>query len=75
MNFCPLCANALIIQNVQGDNRFSCRTCSYFYPLLRKKETLLYSRMNKDDTIHDISLQKEALQTDKESTLIYVHLF
>ncbi|KAL4493530.1 hypothetical protein ABPG72_007538 [Tetrahymena utriculariae] len=66
MNFCPLCANALIIQNVGGNNRFSCRTCTYFYPLLKKIETVTYSRMLKDDTIHDISLQKESRQTDKD---------
>jgi len=59
MNFCPLCANTLLIEKSGGVYEFICRTCSYYYPLMKSKDVITYSKMAKDETIHDISMQKD----------------
>jgi len=34
--FCPYCANLLVVEQIQGEMRFACKTCPYHYHISKR---------------------------------------
>lgn len=52
MLFCPTCANCLIIQlDDQGNNKWSCHTCPYEFPIVRQMTTRLHLKRKEVDDV------------------------
>lgn len=52
MLFCPTCANCLIIQlDEQGNNKWSCHTCPYEFPIVRQMTTRLHLKRKEVDDV------------------------
>ncbi|KAJ9475016.1 DNA-directed RNA polymerase III subunit RPC10 [Pseudozyma hubeiensis] len=52
MLFCPTCANCLIIQlDDQGNNKWSCHTCPYEFPIIRQMTTRQHLKRKEVDDV------------------------
>lgn len=52
MLFCPTCANCLIIQlDDQGNNKWSCNTCPYEFPIIRQMTTRQHLKRKEVDDV------------------------
>nr|CDI55162.1 probable Rpc11-DNA-directed RNA polymerase III subunit C11 [Melanopsichium pennsylvanicum 4] len=52
MLFCPTCANCLIIQlDDQGNNKWSCHTCPYEFPIVRQMTTRQHLKRKEVDDV------------------------
>lgn len=68
MLFCPTCANCLIIQlDDHGNNKWSCQTCPYEFPIIRQMTTRLHlKRKEVDDVMGGEDSWKNVDSTDGE---------
>lgn len=58
MNFCPYCANILLIRKKTDTFSFSCPTCVYSYPIIKKvKKVQEISPIKLDEIISGSSAQ------------------
>lgn len=71
MLFCPTCANCLIIQlDDHGNNKWSCHTCPYEFPIVRQMTTRQHlKRKEVDDVMGGEESWKNVDSTD--GTLIF----
>lgn len=71
MLFCPTCANCLIIQlDDQGNNKWSCHTCPYEFPIVRQMTTRQHlKRKEVDDVMGGEEAWKNVDSTDGMFTL------
>lgn len=72
MLFCPTCANCLIIQlDDQGNNKWSCHTCPYEFPIVRQMTTRQHlKRKEVDDVMGGEESWKNVDSTDGELWLV-----
>lgn len=66
MLFCPTCANCLIIQlDDQSNNKWSCNTCPYEFPIVRQMTTRQHlTRKQVDDVMGGEESWKNVDSTD-----------
>lgn len=77
MLFCPTCANCLIIQlDDHGNNKWSCHTCPYEFPIVRQMTTRQHlKRKQVDDVMGGEESWKNVDSTDGELSAWHSGIF
>ena len=51
MIFCPTCGNCLLVEKIQPDVRFYCKTCPYLYIVEQKISKKTYMEQKEVDDV------------------------
>ena len=71
MQFCPICANCLLIENNSNKFRLICLTCQYVYPITRNITNVITMRPKQvDDVLGGKEAWENVDQTEGESLFI-----